>query len=88
MDEMSLVDFRAELLDKLERPFKGRGLTAKQEEVANLMARGYTIKEVAQRLGISSQAVAYRLDGVNSKLNTTTRELPLRLYSLLRAYLE
>lgn len=54
-------------------------LTGRQEDVAVLVARGYTNKEVARELFVSAKAVEYHLRGIYAKLGITSRRELLRL---------
>ena len=56
-----------------------RVLTERQEDVAALVSRGYTNKEVARELFVSAKAVEYHLRGVYSKLGITSRRELRRL---------
>jgi DNA-binding NarL/FixJ family response regulator len=48
-------------------------LTAREREVLRLIARGYTYKELARRLGISSKTVETHVSSVLRKLQLSTR---------------
>ena len=50
-----------------------RALTQREEDVAALVSRGYTNKEVARELFVSAKAVEYHLRGIYSKLGITSR---------------
>ncbi len=51
-----------------------RVLTEREEDVAALVRRGYTNKEVARELFVSPKAVEYHLRGIYSKLGITSRQ--------------
>lgn len=48
-------------------------MTERQEDVAALVSRGYTNKEVARELFMSTKAVEYHLRGIYTKLGITSR---------------
>ena len=50
-----------------------RVLTEREEDVAALVSRGYTNKEVARELFVSAKAVEYHLAGVYAKLGISNR---------------
>lgn len=50
-----------------------RALTAREEDVAALVSRGYTNKEAARELFVSAKAVEYHLRGIYAKLGITNR---------------
>ena len=50
-----------------------RALTEREEDVAALVSRGYTNKEVARELFVSAKAVEYHLAGVYAKLGISNR---------------
>ena len=50
-----------------------QALTEREEDVAALVSRGYTNKEVARELFVSPKAVEYHLRGIYSKLGISTR---------------
>ena len=45
-------------------------LTSREQEVVDLAQRGYTNNEIAERLGITRNAVRFHLKEVHSKLGT------------------
>jgi DNA-binding NarL/FixJ family response regulator len=50
-----------------------RGLTAREVEVLGLLARGYTNKQIASRLGLSAKTVSNHLEHVYAKLELSSR---------------
>ena len=53
--------------EKIKRTYfskEGRALSAREKEVASLVARGFTNKEIADRLFISQNTVKYTLKSV------------------------
>ena len=48
-------------------------LTQRELEVAQLLARGLTNKEIAQRLGITDHTVKFHLNGILRKLGVSSR---------------
>lgn len=48
-------------------------LTQREFEVAQLLARGLTNKEIAQRLGITDHTVKFHLNGILRKLGVSSR---------------
>lgn len=48
-------------------------LTPRESEVARLLARGLTNKEIAQRLGITDHTVKFHLNGILRKLGVSSR---------------
>ena len=64
--------------EKIKRtyfPEESRALTAREEEVARLAARGFTNKEIADRLFISPNTVKFTLKSVFAKLSIHSRAL-------------
>ena len=54
-------------------------LTERQEDVAALVSRGYTNKEVARELMVSPKAVEYHLSGIYTRLGISSRRELRRL---------
>ncbi len=50
-----------------------RGLTEREAEVLGLLARGYTNKQIATRLGLSAKTVSNHLEHVYTKLDLSSR---------------
>ncbi|MFZ0667231.1 MAG: helix-turn-helix transcriptional regulator, partial [Acidimicrobiales bacterium] len=50
-------------------------LTQRQDEVANLAARGMTDSEIANELGISAKTVGHHLEAVYEQLRVSRRDL-------------
>jgi two-component system nitrate/nitrite response regulator NarL len=48
-------------------------LTARELQVAQLLAGGLTNKEIAQRLGVTEHTVKFHLNGILRKLGVSTR---------------
>ncbi len=48
-------------------------LTAREQQVAQLLAGGLTNKEIAQRLGVTDHTVKFHLNGILRKLGVSTR---------------
>jgi DNA-binding NarL/FixJ family response regulator len=48
-------------------------LTPREQEVLQLLARGLSNKEIAQRLTISPRTVNFHLDNIYSKLHVNSR---------------
>lgn len=61
-------DVVLKIIKLLENPFADYGLTDKQAEVCRMLAFGMSITEVAEKLGISKQAVYERVNGGLKKL--------------------
>lgn len=55
------------------RPMREGGLTAREREIAELVASGLSNKEVAARLFVSLRTVEANLSKVYAKLNVRTR---------------
>ena len=55
------------------RPSGEIRLTAREEEVLNLVARGYRSKEIGEALGVSVQTVETHLRNVYEKLHVRSR---------------
>ncbi|MET0693581.1 MAG: AAA family ATPase [Propionibacteriaceae bacterium] len=55
------------------------GLTGREEDVAGLVARGYTNKEVGSELFLTAKAVEYHLRNIYAKLGVTNRQELRRL---------
>lgn len=55
------------------------GLTSREEEIANLAARGYTTVEIARELTISAGTVRKHIEHINSKLGIRRKTDLLRL---------
>ena len=55
------------------------GLTGREEDVAGLVARGYTNKEVGAELFLTTKAVEYHLSNIYAKLGVTSRQELRRL---------
>ena len=49
---------------------EANGLTPREQEIVRLARLGYTNNEIAERLGITRNAVRYHLKEVHSKLET------------------
>jgi DNA-binding NarL/FixJ family response regulator len=50
-----------------------RGLTAREQQVLTLLARGYTGEEVARQLEVSGETVRERVHNSVTKLHARTR---------------
>jgi DNA-binding NarL/FixJ family response regulator len=59
------------------------GLTPREQEVLNHLARGCSNKEIAQNLSISEKTVKSHLNSIFRKLNVT-RRLQAILYTIKR----
>jgi len=73
-----LYEIYAGAKEKIKRtyfPEQGRALSPREKEVASLAARGFTNKEIADRLFISQNTVKYTLKSVFLKLSIHSRVL-------------
>src|SRR5260370_19153247 len=56
-----------------DAPLSGEGLTAREREVLQLMARGLPNKQIASRLTISQHTVKFHVASILAKLGATSR---------------
>lgn len=56
------------------QPAVREGLTAKEAEILQLLARNYSNKEIAQVLGVSAETVKWHLKGLYGKLEAGSRK--------------
>lgn len=56
-----------------EREVAGHGLTGREHEIVDLVARGLTNVEIGRRLGVSRSTVAAQVSSAMSKLGVTSR---------------
>ena len=66
-------DAAAELVGELRRPPAGPGLTAREREVLELLARGMPNKAIALRLSLSEKTVKAHVSAILRKLDVTDR---------------
>lgn len=59
------------------------GLTAREEDVASLVARGYTNKEIGAELFLTVKSVEYHLSNIYAKLGVSGRRQLRRLHDLV-----
>ena len=52
---------------------EGEGLSAREEEILNLLARGFVTKEIAHELTISVDTVRFHLKNIYAKLHVRSR---------------
>jgi DNA-binding NarL/FixJ family response regulator len=63
----------ADLLARLDDPPRTGGLSAREEEVARLVAEGLTNREIGQRLFISERTAQNHVQHILTKLDFTSR---------------
>ncbi|MBT3275950.1 MAG: response regulator transcription factor [Spirochaetales bacterium] len=68
----SLLDFDVKDL-LIKTPSKGRELTARESDVLNFIAAGYTNKEIAGFLGITERTIKFHVSEILAKLNVSGR---------------
>jgi DNA-binding NarL/FixJ family response regulator len=73
------------VVDSFRKPPKGKDaeletLTAREEEVLALLAKGYITKEIADQLGISFDTVRFHLKHIYQKLHVRSRSEALIKY--------
>jgi len=86
--QMGYVDMLESNLHEIISPFsqtlssKHLSLTAKEIQVANLIKDGKTTAEIADLLGVSSNAVVFHRYNIRKKFDLTNRKVNLRSYLL------
>ena len=83
-DKQKVSNIRKLLAD----PFAGHGLTQKQAEAARLVALGLGWEEIAEKIGISTQALGARLQVACKKMKVeNSKQLTKELFKRLAAIL-
>lgn len=78
--KMTATKTIAKLKTFIKTPFSGYKLTGAEEEAANLLAKGLTIKQVAGLLGITTASLYERLSGFTRKTGIKHKDI----YSYVR----
>jgi DNA-binding NarL/FixJ family response regulator len=63
----------AEVAERLSEGFGSHGLTAREEEVLNLVARGLSNKEIASELGTAAGTIKIHIQNILQKLSVADR---------------
>ena len=68
----------AQLPNRRRGPYKGAkdhplGLTTREQEILSLLAKGYTNREISDRLSRSQRTVEHHVSSVLAKLNASSR---------------